>query len=78
MKYVLLTATKQQHCKSHLWHYCDVRNSVYSMTSSKLCRVALFMKDTENVKHYCKAEVKANLFLPRAHYFINGLWFITT
>ena len=26
MKYVLLTATEQEHCTSPLWHYCDVRS----------------------------------------------------
>ena len=36
MKYVLLTATGQKHYTPTLWHYCNVRSSVYSMTSSKL------------------------------------------
>ena len=25
MKYILLTATEQEHCTFPLWHYCDVR-----------------------------------------------------
>ena len=45
MKYVLLTATQQEQCTSPLWHYCDVRSPVYSMTFNKLFTVALFMKD---------------------------------
>ena len=32
------------------------------MTSSNLCTVALFMKDTDNVKNYCKVEVNQILF----------------
>ena len=51
MKYVRFTPTEQEHCTSPLWHYCDVRNPVYSMISSKLCTVALFLKDAENVKN---------------------------
>ena len=47
MKNVLLTATEQEYCKSILQHYCDVKSSVYSMTSNKLCTVALVMKDAE-------------------------------
>ena len=49
MKYVLFTATEQEHCTCPLWHYCDVRSPVYSMMSSKSCTVA--EKDTENVKN---------------------------
>ena len=45
------------------------------MTSSKLCTVALFMKDTENVKNYCKTEVELNSILPRTYHIIDGLWF---
>ena len=78
MKYVLLTPIQQEHCTSHLWHYCDVRSTVYSMTSSKLCTVALFLKDTENVKNYCKTEVEPNSILPRAYCIIDGLWFIAS
>ena len=78
MKYVLLTATEQECCTSPLWHYCDVRSLIYSMTSSKLCTVAPFMKNTENVKNYCKTEVESNSILPRAYHVIDGLWFIAT
>ena len=60
MNYVLLTAT--EHCTFPLWHYCDVRSPVYSISSSKPCIVALFMKDTGNVKNYCKTEVESILF----------------
>ena len=60
MKYVLLTPTEQEHCTFPLQHYCDVKSPEYSMTSSKLCTVALFLKDTEKVKNYCKTEVELN------------------
>ena len=78
MKYVLLTPIEQEYCTSTLWHYCDVRSPVYSMTSRKLCTVAPFMKDTENVKNYCKTKVVLYFVLPRAYHIIDGLWFITT
>ena len=78
IKYVLLTATQQEHHTSLLRHYCDVRSPVYSMTSSKIFTVALFMKDTENVKIYCKTKVEPNSILPRAYYVIDSLWLIST
>ena len=42
------------------------------MTSNKLCTVVLFMKDTDNVKNYCKAEVELNSILHRAYHIIDG------
>ena len=78
MKYVLLTATKQEHCTSPLWYYCDFRSPVYSMTSRKLCTVTQFMKDTENVKNYCKTELEPKSVLPRVYHVIDWLWFTAT
>ena len=75
IKYVLLTHAEQEHCVSPLWHYCDVRSPAYSMTPSKLCTVALFMKDTGNAKSYCTTEVELNSILPRAYHIIDGLCF---
>ena len=71
MKNVLLTTKEHEHCTFPLWHYCDVRSPVYYMTSSKLCKVALFMKDTEKGKNYCKNEVEPNSILPRAYHIID-------
>ena len=78
MKCVLLTTIEQECCISALCHYCDVSSPIYSMISSKLCTVALFMKDTENMKNYCKSEVEPNSVLPRAYHIIDGLWFVTS
>ena len=36
------------------------------------------MKDTENVKNYCKNGVEPNSILPREYHIIDGLWLITT
>ena len=43
------------------------------MTYSKLCMVALFMRDTENVKNFCKTKVDANCILPRGYHIFDGL-----
>ena len=72
MKYILLTPKEQKHCVFPLWHYCDVRSPVYSMTSSKLCTVILFMKDTKNVKGYCKTEVELLSILPGTYHLIDA------
>ena len=36
------------------------------------------MKDTENVKNYCKTEVEPFSVLPIAYHIIDGLWFIAS
>ena len=48
------------------------------MTSSKLCMVVLFMKETENAKNYCKTEGESNSILCKVCHVIVGLWFIGT
>ena len=48
------------------------------MTYSNLCTLALFMKDTENVKNYFKTEVESNSVFPRSYHISEGLWFIAT
>ena len=45
MKYVLLNDREQEHHISPLRHYCDIRSPVYSIAPSKLCIIALFLKD---------------------------------
>ena len=45
MKYVLLNDREQEHCICPLRHYCDIRSSIYSIAPSKLCIIALFLKD---------------------------------
>ena len=73
MKYVLFMATEKEQCTSSLLPYCDVRRPVYSMTSSKLCKVELFAKHTKNVKNYHKTEVEPNSILPTPYHVIDGL-----
>ena len=54
MKYVLFSKKEQDHCSPLLCHFCDVQSPVYPITSSKLCTVALFLKDEERFKKYCQ------------------------
>ena len=49
LKYVLLTDRVQEHYTCPLRHYCDVRSPVYPMAFSKLCVIALFMKDEKRI-----------------------------
>ena len=76
MKYVLLTDREQEHCTSPLRHYCDVRSPVYPMALSKLCVIALFLKDKERIAKNCNSIIEPNSVLPTASHIIDGLWFV--
>ena len=49
-----LSKKEQDHCSSLLCLYCDVQSPVYSITSNKLCIVALFLKDEKRIKKSCQ------------------------
>ena len=70
MKYVLLNDSKQEHCISPLRHYCGIRSPIYSIASSKLCIITLFLKDKEMVR--------PNSILPITSHIVDGLWFVVT
>ena len=53
MKHVLLNDREQEHFISPLRHYCDIRSSIYSIAPSKLCIIALFLKDKERMMKNC-------------------------
>ena len=78
MKCILFTSAELESCTSPLHHYCDIRSPVYPINLSKLCIVALFLKNKDNVKAYCQTTVKHNFLLPMALHIIQGLWIIAS
>ena len=46
------------------------------MALSKLCVIALFMKDEERIAKNCNSIIKPNSVLPTASHIIDGLWFV--
>ena len=78
MKYDLLNDREEEHCISSLRHCCDIRSPVYSIAPSKLCIIALFLKDKERVMKNCDSVVRPNSILPKASHIVDGLWFVAT
>ena len=78
MKYVLLIDREQEHCSSPLRHYCDIRSPIYSIVPSKLCIIALFLKDKEKMMKNHDLVVRHNWTLPKASHIVYGLWFVAT
>ena len=77
IKYVLLSEREQYHCSFQLHHYCNVWSPVYHITSSKLCTVALFLKDEES-RSLSETIVAPKSPLPQASHVIDSLWFAAT
>ena len=77
-KHMILEADELVHCSTPLLEYCNAKSSIFSLNLSKLCVVAIFMKNEENVKAYCKTEVIPNSPLPKATYVFDGIWIIAT
>ena len=59
-KYMIFEADELVHCSTPLLEYCNVKSSIFPINFSKLCVVALFMKNKDNVKAYCQTEVIPN------------------
>ena len=49
---------------------------LFPVNLSKLCVVAIFMKNKDNVKPYCQTEVIPNSLLPKTTYVFYGIWII--
>lgn len=77
-KYVTLTDIEIQKCTNPSITYCSIRSAVYPINLSKLCVVALFMRNEDNVNRHCQTIVKLNSMLPLANYLSNGVWIIIT
>ena len=60
-----------------LLEYCNVKSSSFPVNLSRLCVVAIFMKNKDNVKAYCQTEVTPNSLLSKATYVFDGIWIIT-
>ena len=49
-------------------NFCDIKSPVYRINLSKLCIIALFMKDNALIKENCKNTIKLNALSPMAEY----------
>ena len=58
-------------------HFCNLRSALYHMQSSKMCIIALFLKDETAIIENCEMKVM-NITGPLALYLDNGTWAIAT
>ena len=58
-------------------HFCNIRSALYHMHSSKMCIIALFLKDDTAINENCEMKV-INITGPLALYLDQGTWAIAT
>ena len=58
-------------------HFCNLRSALYHMQSSKMCIIALFLKDEIAINENCEMKV-INITGPVALYLDQGTWAIAT
>ena len=58
-------------------HFCNLRSALYHMQSSKMCLIALFLKNENAISEYCEMKVM-NISGPLALYLDDGTWAIAT
>lgn len=77
-KFAILSPDEIEKCSLPLTRYCKIRSPIYPVNLSKLCVIALFMKNTANVKKYCSVQVQPNSLLPSSLYFSEGEWVVAS
>ena len=77
-QFSLLSSSELPGCMSSIRPYCAIRNPVYSILSSSMCIVHLFLGHTDKVKKFCEILVTPNAPTPQARYLSDGHWVITS
>ena len=75
---VLLSESESQICTKEHLGFCPIQSPIYSISTSRSCVMALFMRNDEKISKYCKTVISTNTMLPIANYLQKGLWVVTT
>ena len=77
-QFSLLSKNNFHVCNNNQLQFCNPESAFYQTNVNKLCVLALFMKNREDIKELCKQTVILNERLPKAEYLTAGIWIITT
>ena len=77
-KYALLSSNDFDACNNRYMPFCNPKSPIYQINLSKSCIIALFLKNGENVRKYCKSTVYFDSQLPVAEYIHSGVWVVAT
>ena len=77
-KYALLSQKEKQHCSDQSTTFCAIENAIFPINLSKLCVIALFMKNEDAIKRFCQKVVHLDTTLPTAIHLFQNKWAIAS
>ena len=77
-KYALLTQKETHYCSDQSTKFCALENAIFPINLSKLCVIALFMKNEDNIKRFCQKVVRLDTTLPTAIHLFQNKWAIAS
>ena len=76
--YALLAENDYNMCTGLKSKFCNPKTVFYPTNMNKFCVMALFMKNEDDIKGFCKQTVILNVNLPFAKYLSDGIWIVVT
>jgi len=73
-EYFILDPGDVNSCSHGLQDFCEIKSPIYSVETSKLCVIKLFMNDLMDLHKFCKITVMTNVILPNEQYLSDGQW----
>ena len=74
--YALLSPEETQRCNDHLVNFCALETTIFPINLSKLCVIALFTQNKENIGQFCRKTVRLDTLLPTAVHLFHNFWVI--
>ena len=74
--YALLSPEETQRCNDHLVNFCALETAIFPINLSKLCVIALFTQNKENIGQFCRKTVRLDTLLPTAVHLFHNFWVI--
>ena len=76
--FAALSASELRDCSDPLKTYCTFKSPVYSIVSTEMCVIQVFLGHQDGITKLCKTVIQPNDPSPQARYLTDGHWAITS
>ena len=77
-QYTIMTVEDLIRCRQSGLNFCPITSAVYEPSQHEYCVFALYRKNVNEIRKFCKTSVSNMLKLPLAKYFSAGKWLVVT
>lgn len=77
-EFSFLSENTFQMCNSYHFQFCNPETAFYQTNLNKFCVIALFRRNTRDIKTFCKQMVVLDQKLPMTRYLSYGIWIVVT